>query len=176
MKKLVSVMVVFSVCCTAFAMPMEYNGISVEVDSLVGTGSNQTMIVVDWETGLTPSHAWLYQYDGTKFVADALDAIVAVSSFEWSQNAYVEFMNYDDGAEVHQTLNFGWLSFWNKDGGDWQWNGYGVYEQELVNGSWSGIIADDPVWGDIAPTIPQIPEPATMLLIAVGAFLARRKK
>ncbi len=170
-------MVVFSVCCTAFAMPMSYDGITVEVESLVGTGSNQAMIVIDWEAGLTESHAWFYKYDGTKVVADAFDAIQeAVTGFQWSQTAFVSYINYNDGSEFHQTANIGWLSFWNKDNGSWVLNDFGVYEQQLLNGGWSGIIADDyPDWGDVPPTVP-VPEPAAVLLFAVGACVARRRR
>lgn len=177
MKSIIRIMVVFSICCTAFAIPISYDGIAVEVESLVGTGSNQTMIVIDWESGLTESHAWLYKYDGSKVVADALDTIQSsVADFEWSQSAFVQYINYNDGSEYHQTVNTGWLSFWNKDSGNWQWNNLGVYEQQLLNGGWSGTIADDyPDWGDVTPTIP-VPEPAAVLLFAFGAFAARRRK
>jgi hypothetical protein len=156
---------------------MVYAGITVEVESLIGTGSNQTMIMIDWESGLTQSYAWLYKYDDTKFVADAFDAIqAAVTDFQWSQSAFVQYINYDDGSEYHQTINTGWLSFWNKDSGDWQWNNFGIYEQQLLNGGWSGTIADDyPDWGDVPPTIP-VPEPAAVLLFAIAGCIARRKR
>ena len=177
MKSVICIMVVFSICCMTFAAPMSYDGITVEVESLVGTGGNQTMIVVDWETGLTQSHAWLYKYDGAKVVADALDAIQSsVADFQWSQSAFVQYINYDDGSEYHHTINTGWLSFWNKGSEDWQWDNLGVYQQQLLNGGWSGIIADDyPDWGDVPPTIP-VPEPAAVLLFVVGACIARRRR
>lgn len=177
MKSVVCIVVVFLIGCTAFATPIVYDGISVEIESLVGTGSNQTMVVIDWKSGLTESHAWLYKYDGTKVVADAFDAIqAAVAGFEWSQTAFVDYINYNDGSEFHQTVNTGWLSFWNKDSGDWAWNDVGVYEQQLLNGGWSGIIADDyPDWGDVPPTVP-VPEPATVLVIALGTLIAHRRR
>ncbi|MCE5340016.1 MAG: hypothetical protein LLF92_02655 [Planctomycetaceae bacterium] len=178
LKKLFSLVIVFALCSSIFAIPVNYGGITVQVESLIGTGSNQTMIVVDWESGLTQSHAWLYQYNGTATVADAFDALAAACDFAWSQSAFVQYINYNDGLESHATANLGWLSFWNKDsGGDWAMNNDGVYVQQLVNGSWSGAVADDfPNWGNAGPAIPTLPEPMTIVLFAIGAFITRRNK
>lgn len=178
MKNFVCTVAVFSICCAVSALPMDYEGISLEVETVVGTGTNQTMIVIDWETGFTQSHAWLYTYDGMKVVADALDAIQSeVPDFQWSGTAFADYINYDDGLEYHHTVNTGWISFWNKDSGDWALNNLGVYEQQLMNGGWSGSIADDyPDWGDVPPTIPSIPEPNNILIFVSGIYFTLRRR
>ncbi len=162
---------------SAAATLITYDSQTVDIEGTVGTGTSQTMIVIDWESGITASHAWLYNWNTSAVVADALDAIkTAYASFDWSQSAFVQYINYDDGSENHQTVNTGWLSFWNKDTGSWATNANGVYEQNLTNGGWSGAIADDyPDWGDVPPTVPT-PEPATLMLVGLGALAVRRKK
>ena len=83
------------------------------IDGTIGSGANETMIVMDWETGATSSHAWRLQWDGALSYAGALNALMAnVSGFSWSQTSFVQYVNYDEGSENHVTVYEGWLSFW----------------------------------------------------------------
>jgi hypothetical protein len=142
------------------------------VDGTIGSGASETMIVIDWETGATSSHAWRFQWDGLLSYADALDALVAnVSDFSWSQTSFVQYVNYDEGSENHVTVAEGWLSFWESgDGETWLDTQLGVYQQVLVDGGWMGVNANLPeIWPGDAPSVPLlVPEPSTGVLVALS--------
>ena len=141
-------------------------------DGTIGSGANETMIVIDWETGATPSHAWRFQWDGLLSYADALDGLATnVSGFSWSQTSFVQYVNYDEGSENHVTVLAGWLSFWeSSDGESWATTPEGVYLQPLVDGGWAGVNANLPeVWPGDAPAMPMpVPEPSAALLFALS--------
>ena len=144
----------------------------VVIDASVGSGSNEAMIVFDWKTGSTPSHAFLFSWDGVATFGTAYDAIeAAVAGFDWSGGNFVSFIDYFDGSEQHETTNDGWLSFWNSaDGENWVLNGVGVLEQVLVDGGWAGANPNvDPTssWPQPPPNVP-VPEPTTGLLMATA--------
>lgn len=176
MKKLVfCVLVLFSAALLQGEV-LEYDGENVFIDGTIGSGSFSTMFVIDWQSGVTPSHAWIYEYDGTKTVADGLDALEAeIASFDWSNSSFVSQLDYNDGVDAHTDASGGWVSVWNKDSGVWITNPVGVMEQELMDGGWSGIVANDYTWGDAPPAIP-VPEPGMMALVGLGAVLLRRRR
>ena len=177
MKKTLVIAVVLMLVGISNATLVVYDGLNVQIDGEVGTGSSQTMVVIDWLSGVTQSHAWLYKYDGSKTVADGFDAIqTAVATFSWSGGPFVSAIDYNDGTDNHQDFSGGWISFWNKDSGNWATNGLGVSEQLLKNSGWSGSVVNDTgTWGDIPPVVP-VPEPTTIALFGIGAILFRRRK
>jgi len=144
----------------------------VALEGTVGSGANESIILVDWDSGVTESHAWLFQWDGVASYGDAFDAIMAsVAGFSGSQSSFVTFMDYDDGVDAHVTEFSGWLSFWESaDGESWATTFDGVYTQALVDGGWAGVNANLPeIWPGDAPSVPTvIPEPSTALLLALG--------
>ncbi len=154
----------------------------VRVEAEVGGGANEAMIVFDWETGVTPSHAWLFRWDGVASVANAFDAIQAAEpGFEWPGGNFVSFIRYDgDDGDQHDSLVTFQLAFWNSlDGESWEVNDVGVAQQLLVDGGWSGANANLPagVFPGDPPNVPIIPEPSTALLLGLGiALLGRRAR
>jgi hypothetical protein len=143
------------------------------IDGTIGSGANETMIVVDWDTGATSSHAWRFQWDGVLSYADALDALMTnVPGFSWSQTSFVQYVNYDEGSENHVTDFAGWLSFWeSSDGEAWLDTQLGVYQQLLVDGGWVGVNANLPenIWPGDAPSVPVlVPEPSSEALFALS--------
>jgi len=167
---------------TALLLAGEAFGLSFDdvlVDGTIGSGANETLIVIDWDAGATPSHAWRFQWDGLLAYADALDALAAnVSGFSWSQSSFVQYVNYDEGSENHVTIFAGWLSFWESgDGENWLTTNLGIYEQPLVDGGWVGVNANLPEdWPGDAPSLP-VPESSTGLLFAMSlvGLSARRR-
>jgi len=151
----------------------------VVIEGEVGAGSQEAMIVADWKSGATPSHAWLFRFDGFANLASAFDAIELATggSFDWDldPSGFVVSMDYDDGAEQHVTTHPGWLSFWSSaDGETWIDSQVGVLDQLLVDGGWAGAnpnLSDDfTLYPGPAPQVP-IPEPATGLLAGLGLAL-----
>jgi len=49
----------------------------VALEGTVGSGANESIILVDWDSGVTESHAWLFQWDGVASYGDAFDALMA---------------------------------------------------------------------------------------------------
>jgi len=168
-----------ALCLAGEAAALSFD--EVLIDGTIGSGASETMIVIDWETGATPSHAWRFQWDGLLSQADALDALMAnVAGFSWSQTSFVQFVSYDHGGEQHTTDSPGWLSFWESaDGETWLDTQLGVYQQVLVDGGWMGVNANLPeIWPGDAPTVP-VPEPSTGALVAlslVGLSAGRRRR
>jgi hypothetical protein len=149
------------------------------IDGTVGSGANETMVVIDWETGTTPSHAWRFQWDDGPLpyvYADAFDALMAdVTGFSWSQTAFVTYVNYDEGSENHVTETGNWLSFWQSgDGENWLDTQLGVFQQPLVNGGWVGVNANLPqIWPGDSPWVPlavPVPEPSPEALFALSTL------
>lgn len=146
----------------------------------VGSGANQTMIVIDWDTGFTPSHAWLFSYNDSATFADAYNAIAEIEpDFTWSESAFVDHIHYHDGVDDHLSEAPGWLSFWeSQDGADWSPTTMGVFDQPLIADGFAGTNAnlEAGVWPGDAPTTPTIPEPTTaMLLTGAAAAMLRRR-
>jgi len=173
----------FWITITALLLAGEAFGLAFDdviVDATIGSGANETLIVIDWETGDTPSHAWLFQWDGALSYADAFDALMLnIVGFSWSQESFVQYMNYDHGLDDHASEALGWLSFWeSSDGEIWATTNLGVYEQVLVAGGWVGVNANlpDGTWPGDAPVLP-VPEPSTGALLALSlvGITARRR-
>ncbi len=157
----------------------------VAIESEVGAGANEAMIVLDWKEGVSPSHAWLYRWEGSASFADAYDAIQAATlgAFTWSGGNFVEFMSYDDAdGDQHDTQAAFFLSFWTSLAGEsWQTIDVGVEEQPLVDGGWSGAnpnLTDDiDLFPGDAPNVPLVPEPSTAALLGLGlALVASRHR
>jgi hypothetical protein len=145
------------------------------VESEVGSGANEAMIVIDWQAGTSPSHAWLFRWDGAATHEDAYAAIDVAegSDFSWSGGPFVSFMAYaDDDGDAHTTTNIGWLSFWSSgDGESWLDLQVGIGDEQLVDGGWAGANANLEVdgWPGEPPLAP-LPEPGTSLLLGLGMF------
>ena len=77
LKKVMSLCLVLVFSSFASATLVTYDSQPVNIEGTVGSGSNETMIVIDWESGVTESHSWLYQWDGAVYVDDALNSIAA---------------------------------------------------------------------------------------------------
>ena len=67
---------------------ISYDGLQVQIDGNFGTGTNQTMLVVDWNSGNIPSHAWLYSWsDPTTTMNQAFEDLRTLMPTTFQYNA-----------------------------------------------------------------------------------------
>jgi hypothetical protein len=163
----------------------------VEVDYWAGSGTNETIVVVDWNQSNGPyvseAHAWGYRWTGTKYVADALAAIEAAGGLDITYGYGGNFIFHgfytDADGDQHdsQTPNdyegWWWLGDTADGGQTWTGNLVGIDEKELVDGRVEGLNMDSGSWTGDTLSVP-VPEPATLALAAagLGLALARRRK
>ncbi len=75
--------------------------------SIVGTGSNLSTLVIDFNDGTTTqSFAWGYRWDGTASGEDLLTAIVdADDSLIVDSTSFITNLSYFDGTQTHQGVS-----------------------------------------------------------------------
>ncbi len=90
-----------------------YDWMLVDIQESFGSGANETMLVVDWKSGTTPSYAWLYNWsDPATTMDDALRQVATSepSVFQYSApEDFVVELNYFDGTKQHIGNTQGWI-------------------------------------------------------------------
>lgn len=168
MKKIVCLMTVS--CCVApvIAAPYYFQSASgqnawIEVDAWVGSGANETILVVDWNfmggPYQTESHAFGFRWDGTAYESDMLNALHDAGVFTVTSGyggAFLLNIAYNDGTDQHLHIEEGswnlastanpyaqWGAMspdWTKLG-EWDANMAGYNAELLVDGQLEGINA-----------------------------------
>jgi hypothetical protein len=169
----------------ALAGSVLYDGLEVEIQKSFGSGPNQTMFVIDWKSGTTPSYAWLYSWSDPSTTMD--QALTQLEESEPSRfyydapGGFVLGLDYFDGAEEHPGNTQGFMSIWDSagtgDGPDFRLN-RGV-AATLIDGGWAGINAagvapPDPYPGN-PPRVPlatAVPEPTSLTLGSLAIVMA----
>lgn len=144
----------------------------------VGTGANAVGVEIEWGDGFLQEFA--VSFDTASITGwDVLNLLEAETAL------IVDPINYGapetpswfvDGLTFDLHSNAGWQGgedwwhFWIKDvGQDWVSPAYGISDRVLLPGD-----SDGWVYGhEFAPG--EIPEPATIVLLAFGGFLARKR-
>ncbi len=205
MKASITILAVLAFCGAATAAPYAFQGVTVDVEAWAGSGSNESILVVDWnklDNGadtVSESHAFGFRWDGTAYVSDMLDAfndagiLVVTTGYG---GAFLNNIGFIDEAEpygAHMHIEEGSWNLasttdpnarWGTWGdSEWDWNGAGMTQELLVDGQFEGINAimwfgTPPAYADDQLNIPIIiPEPVTLALLGIGAMgLTRCRK
>jgi PEP-CTERM motif len=159
-----------------------YDGLQVDIQESFGSGTNETMLVVDWKSGATPSYAWLYSWsDPATTMDDAIRQLAASEPSQLQYNApqgFVVELNYFDGTEQHIGNTQGFMSIWDSPGtGDGPaFHLDGGVDTPLIAGGWAGIDAAGvnppefsyPGAPPVVPIAASVPEPGSLVLISLG--------
>ena len=196
MRKLLVMICLLMIATAARATPYNFEGTWVEVDAWAGSGSNESILVVDWnrldngEATITESHAFGYRWDGDQYESDMLaafnDAGILTVTTGYG-GAFVYNIGYDDGEEVHLHVEEGsWnlastsdpYARWGTWGdSEWDFNTAGITEELLADGQYEGLnaimwfaslpdYADDQL--DIPFTSAPVPIPGAVWLLGSG--------
>jgi len=160
MKRWCAVTAVLAGVCTAYAMPIE-----------VGAGDNTAGMYVEWKDGFSMEFVLKFAEESIsgmeliQRVAQETPLTIVVKNFGFGD--YVDGIAY----EGHDNEGWGggedWWHYWIKGAGqDWTSSMFGASERVVVDGA-----SDGWVYGRAG-----IPEPATLMLVATGVLLVRRRR
>ena len=81
LKSLTSLIIVLAVVGVVSADLIDFNGKAVDLQSWVGSGANESILVIDWNDEIAPiSVAWGFRWDGSATGRDMLNAVKAADS------------------------------------------------------------------------------------------------
>ena len=188
------IVLVFGFCgvvsTTANAAIYNYNGHLVDVDYWAGSGSNESIMVVDWQRDI--SLAFGYRWNAPATAGDMFDAVDAASTKfykEWVEgqgDRAIFGIGYDidgDGFSKEDTGDYYWQgwstdSFWAEylSANEQIWEeGNGIRSGYISNESWVGF-SWTPDSFPSQPDPPIVPEPCSLAILGLGVFFLRRRE
>jgi hypothetical protein len=190
MRNLVYLMIVLVVNTRAMGYTMQ--GLDIVVDYWAGAGSNETVVVIDWNQTNGPyetsSHAWGFRWDGTAYLSDALAAIDAAGALNITTLYGGDFVGdafyYNPSIDSDNHTSAGHSGWWwvgdTINGGvTWDATAAGLTSEILSSGKIEGLNSvtnyDEWLAGGDTLTIPT-PEPCTLTILAIGGLLLRKRK
>ncbi|MEM9444371.1 MAG: PEP-CTERM sorting domain-containing protein [Verrucomicrobiota bacterium] len=144
-----------------------------DIESWVGSGSNEAALVIDWNDGkIQESWIWGYRWDGLAYGADMLGAIADADpnltiSFGGTveSNFFLLSIDYFDGSENHSGVSDFAPDSWGYylgTGSDfssvlWEISPVGASPSQFGDDSFPGRVLTDGVWDawSFGPTDPQ---------------------
>lgn len=198
MRKFLIVLCFLMVGTVAQASSYNFKGTWVDVEAWVGTGAQETILVVDWnrldngEATVSESHAFGFRWNGTAYESDMLTAfnnagILAITTGYGGD--FVYNISYDDveDNEFHMHIEEGSWSLastsnpnarWGTWGdSEWDFNMGGITSELLADGQYEGINAimwfgTPPSYADDQLNIPfasaPVPIPGAVWLLGSG--------
>lgn len=190
MKNLVYLMIVLVVSTAAKGYTMQ--GLDIVVDYWAGAGSNETIVVIDWNQingpYQTSSHAWGFRWDGTASLSDALAAIDAAGALNittsYGGNFVGDAFYYNPSIDSDNHTSAGYSGWWwvgdtMNGGATWDATSAGLTSEVLTSDKIEGLNLvtnyDEWLTGSDTLTIPT-PEPCTLTILAIGGFLVGKRK
>ena len=176
-----------------------FNGVPIDIDASVGTGAQQTLLVIDYNgleasPTISESHAFLYRWDGTQTVQDMLVAFDTAGTFDFTfgeftfdpgggpiTSTFLQDIVYNDpDGDAHSNpVSGNWQLAGTTDPllpfDNWDSNTGGMNFETLVDGGIEGLnaaaFAGPPNFERISGPldVPIIPEPATAVLLIGSA-------
>jgi hypothetical protein len=186
MKNLVYLMIVLVVSTAAKGYTMQ--GLDITVDYWAGAGSNETIVVIDWNQTNGPyqtsSHAWGFRWDGTAYLSDALAAIDAAGALNittlYGGNFVGDAFYYNPSIDSDNHTSAGYSGWWwvgdtINGGATWDATSAGLTSEIITSGEIEGLNLDNDNWTSATLTIPT-PEPCTLTILAIGGLLVGKRK
>jgi hypothetical protein len=185
-----SLVIVLAAAGIANGVIYDFNGVFVEIEYWTGTGTNEALMVVDWQR--EKSLAFGYRWYDSVMAGDMFDAVDEASAKfykEWVSgegDSAIFGIGYDmdnDGFSKNDAGDYyeeGWFEngFWaevlSNNGQSWDW-GNGIRSDYLYNGTWVGF-SWSPEFAYSDPNPPIIPEPTTLVLLGAGGLFFRRHR
>ncbi len=151
----ICLIVLFALIGTATKAQIAFE--DVEVENWVGTGSNSTILVIDFNEGTGPqSFAWGINFDTETITGEEMLNTVSSNdaNFTYTGSGYVSSIEYFDGIITHTTPEVGWFSTWSATNGeDWATNN-GIADV-FSDGTWLGVnYLPNHNWPGDAPFVP----------------------
>jgi hypothetical protein len=167
MKKLVCLLAVMLVASFVSASIIE-----------VGAGANTVGVEIEWLDGFQAEFAISFDTPSITgwevFGIIEAETTLTTTSIDYGTpevpNLFLDGITFDAHSNIGWQGGENWWHFWIKDAGrGWVSPAYGISDRVLLPGDTDGW-----VYGDaFAPGT--VPEPATMIMLALGGFLARRR-